>query len=83
MILAKPHQSRVLIQQPDLGHDPHRHPGIHRTLELNQDIQVHPLSIHLDPPYDVVRPVAQIVGDVAARHPLQRGVVQAVMFRTS
>jgi hypothetical protein len=54
------------------GHlGPSRH-FIARALELDQDVQIHPLPFRPDLPHHVVRPMAQVFGGAAARHLFQR-----------
>ncbi|OIP15183.1 MAG: hypothetical protein AUK51_14525 [Comamonadaceae bacterium CG2_30_59_20] len=69
---------QVLVQQADVGHDAHCHPRVNGALELDQQVQIHPLAVSPHPPDDVISAVAQVVSHIAAGHLFQRGVVQAV-----
>jgi hypothetical protein len=69
---------QVLIEQPDVDHHAQRHVLVDAALEFDEQVQIHPLTADLDPPDDVVSPVAKIFADVAAGHPLQGAVVKAM-----
>ena len=68
--------NQVLIQQPGVAENPHRHEPIHGGLEFQQQIHIQPMILKPDSPDDIVMTVTQVIGDVAGVHFLQRREVQ-------
>jgi len=66
----------VLVEQSGVDHDAQGHPGVNRALEFEQQIDVEPFALMADAPDEVIFPLAQVVGDVAAADFFQGGVVE-------
>lgn len=58
---------KVLIQQPDVGQQPHRQQAVDGGLELQQQIDVEPTLTPAQAPDDVVCALAQVVADAISR----------------
>jgi len=60
-----------LVQQPQVDQDPDGHEGVYRRLKLDQQVDVEPLPLPLDPPDHVAFAALEIMADVAGRELLQ------------
>ena len=55
---------QILVEQTEIGHDPHGHPVIDRGLEFQEEVDIEPILAPAQLPDDVIGPVPEIVADI-------------------